>query len=71
MNLFIFFIEEYHVILGAHSLKGRRIIDFIELWSIASSGGLEICVLSTSFQKNYINWPQQPPTEKVSDMSEK
>jgi hypothetical protein len=24
-----------------------------------------ICVSSTSFQKNYIGWPQQPPTEKV------
>jgi hypothetical protein len=30
-----------------------------------ASGGLEICVSSTSFQKNYIGWPQQPPTEKV------
>jgi hypothetical protein len=30
-----------------------------------ASGGLEICVLSTSFQKNDIGWPQQPPTEKV------
>ena len=25
----------------------------------------KICVSSTSFQKNYIRWPQQPPTEKV------
>ena len=25
----------------------------------------------TSFQKNYIGWPQQPPTERVSDISEK
>ena len=30
-----------------------------------SSGGLEICVSLTSFQKNYIGWPQQPPTEKM------
>ena len=30
-----------------------------------ASGGLEICVSSTSFQKNYIGWPQQPLTEKV------
>jgi hypothetical protein len=28
-------------------------------------GGLGICVSSTSFQKNYIGWPQQPLTEKV------
>ena len=46
-------------------MKGRRIIDFIELWSIAGSGGLEICVSSTSFQINDNGWPQQPPTEKV------
>ena len=26
---------------------------------------LDICVSSTSFQKNYIGWPQQPPTEEV------
>jgi hypothetical protein len=25
----------------------------------------------TSFQKNGIGWPQQPLTEKVSDISEK
>ena len=30
-----------------------------------ASRGLGICVSSTSFQKNYIGWPQQPPTEKV------
>ena len=29
------------------------------------SGGLDICVSSISFQKNFIGWPQQPPTEKV------
>ena len=28
-------------------------------------GGVDICVSSTSFQKNDIGWPQQPPTEKV------
>ena len=30
-----------------------------------ASGGLDFCVLSTSFQKNDTGWPQQPPTEKV------
>ena len=40
-------------------MKGRRIIDVIELWSIAGSVGLGICVSSTSFQKNDIGWPQQ------------
>ena len=46
-------------------MKGRGIINFIELWSIAGSGGLEISVSSTSFQKSDIGWPQQPLTEKV------
>ena len=36
-----------------------------------ASGGLEICVSSTSFQKNSIGWPQQPPAQEVSDISEK
>ena len=34
-------------------MKGRRIINFIELWSIAGSGGLEIWVSSTSFEKKW------------------
>ena len=45
------------------ALRGRRINNFIELWCLVVSGGLEICVSSTSFQKNDIDWPQQPPTE--------
>ena len=52
-------------------MKGRRNNNSIELWSIAGSVGLEICVSSTSFQKNDISWPQQPLTERVSDISEK
>ena len=47
------------------ALRGRRINSFIELWYLVASRGLEICVSSTSFQKNYIGWPQQPPTEKL------
>ena len=47
------------------ALRGKRINHFIELWFIVCSGGLEIWVLSTSFQKSDIGWPQQPPTEKV------
>ena len=43
---------------------GRRINNFIELWCVVASGGLKICVSSTSFQKNDTGWPQQPPTEK-------
>ena len=52
------------------ALRGRRVDNFLELWCLVASGGLEICVSSASFQKNYIGWPQQPPTDIVSDISE-
>ena len=52
-------------------MRGRRINNFTELWSIAGSVGLEICVSPTSFQKNDIGWPQQPLTERISDINEK
>ena len=42
--------------------RGRRVDDFVELWRLVASGGLEIWVSSTSFQKSNIGWPQQPPT---------
>ena len=47
------------------ALRGRRIHNFIELWCLVDSGGLEILVSSTHFQKSNIDWPQQPPTERV------
>ena len=50
------------------ALRGRMINNVIELWCLVASGGLDIWVSSTSFQKNYMGWP---PTEKVSDISEK
>ena len=53
------------------ALRGRRIKNFIELWCLVASEGLEICVSSTSFQKDDIGRPQQPPTERISDISEK
>ena len=53
------------------ALRGRKINNFIELWFLVASGGLGICVLPTSFQKNDIGWPQQPPTKRLSDISEK
>ena len=53
------------------ALRGRRINNFIDLWCLVASGGIKFCVSSTSFQKNDIGWPQQPPTERVSDISEK
>ena len=53
------------------ALRCRRINNFIVLWCIAAYRGLSICVSTTSFQKNDFGWPQQPPTERVSDISEK
>ena len=47
------------------ALRGRRVNNFIGLCCLVASGGLHICILLTSFQKNDISWPQQPLTEKV------
>ena len=55
----------YWSVKSNSALRGRRINHFIELWFIVGSGGLEIWVSSTSFQKSNIGWPQQPPKEKV------
>ena len=52
-------------------LRGRRIKMLLELWCLVASGGLHLCVSSTSFEKNDIGWPQQPLTAKVSDISKK
>ena len=46
-------------------MKGRRIINFNEPWSIAGSRGLEIWVSVISFWKSDKGWPQQPLREKV------
>ena len=45
-------------------------IGFFDLWCLGASGGSDICVSLTSFRKNDIGWPQQPLTERVSDISE-
>ena len=52
------------------ALKVRRNDDFFQKWYLVASGGLDIRVSSTSFQKNNIDLPQQPPTERVSDSDE-
>ena len=52
------------------ALRGRRIENFDNISLAASSQGLPICVSLTSFQKSSIGWPQQPPTERVSDTCE-
>ena len=53
------------------ALRGRKIENFDDISVAAWSEGLFICVSSISFQKSSISWPQQPPTERVSDISEK
>ena len=55
----------YWSVKSNSALRGRSINHFIDLWFIVGSGGLEIWVSSTSFQKSNIYWPQQPLTEKV------
>ena len=47
------------------ALRGRNIENFHDILLAASPGGLPICVLSISFQKSSIGWPQQPLTEMV------
>ena len=51
------------------ALRDRRIENFDDISLAACSQGLPICVSSTSFQKSSIGWPQQPPTDRVSDIS--
>ena len=53
------------------ALRDRSTNISFDLWCLVALGGVDICVSSTSFQKNYIGWPQQPPTESISDTSEK
>mgnify|MGYP006864274642 CR=1 FL=1 len=50
------------------ALSGRKINNFLELWRLVALGVLEICVPSKKFQKINIGWPQQPRTERVSDI---
>ena len=53
------------------ALGSRKIENFDDISLAAWSRGLPIFVSSTSFQKNDIGWPQQPPIERVSDIIEK
>ena len=61
----------YRRMQSKSALRGRMVNNFIELWCLVASGGVEICVSLTSFQKNDITWPQQPLTERVSDISKR
>jgi hypothetical protein len=53
------------------ALTDRQIEIFYFISLVAYSGVYDILVLSTSFQKSNIGWPQQPPTERVSAIGEK
>ena len=53
------------------ALRDRKIDNFDDISLTAWSQELPICVSPTSFQKSSIGWPQQPPTERVSNISEK
>ena len=46
------------------ALRERKTNIFFDLWCLVASGGADICVSSTSFQKNDIGWPQQPLVER-------
>ena len=59
------------LILIWSKVNGSEIENFDDISLAAWSQGLLICVSSPSFQKNSIGWPQQPLTERVSDISEK
>ena len=51
------------------ALRGRMTTNFIKLLCLVALGWLHFCVSSASFQKIGIGWPQQSPTERVSDIS--
>ena len=46
-------------------LRDRRINIYLGFWCLMASWGVDIWVSSICFQKSNIDWPQQPPTEKV------
>ena len=48
------------------ALRGRLINDVIELWCLVASGGLEVCISSTSFQKNDIDCSLNSPKNTSS-----
>ena len=47
------------------ALRGSRIEIFDESGFLVASGGCDILVFLTSFQKSDIGWPQHPLTEKM------
>ena len=61
----------YWSVTSKSALSGRKIHNFIKLWWLVGSRCFNIWVSSTSFQKSNIGWHQQPPTERVSNISKK
>ena len=53
------------------TLRGRNIDNFNDVSLATCSQGLTICVSTATFQKSSMGWPQQPSTERVSDINEK
>ena len=52
-------------------LRGRKINNFLKLWCLVALRDVEICVPCKYFQKINTGWPQQPRTERISDISRK
>ena len=50
-------------------LKDRMINIYLKFGCLVASGGVDILVSSICFQKSNIDWPQQPPTEKVLEFN--
>ena len=53
------------------ALTGIRIDNFINIMWPLNAWGYDILISETSFQKSNIDWPQQPPIERVSAISKK
>ena len=51
------------------ALRDRKINYFVELWCPVALRDLDIWVSATNFQKIDIGWPQQPPKQRVTDIS--
>ena len=56
----------YWNVTSKSALRGGRIHNSIELWCLVGSRGLDIWVLSISFQKSNKGWPQQDTDSKGS-----
>jgi hypothetical protein len=79
-KVFIFLLGKYiKVVQGVShwneqsnlALTGIKIDNFIDIMCSTNAWGYDILTFVTIFQKSNIGWPQQPPTERVSDISKK